>query len=354
MRVAFLTADFAKDPVTGRDIPNGSAFYRAYMPMHAINPIKAYMGLPAWMPNKGFGVIKGKNRAEFGFNIVMLKLLMESHIPHQMRVAQKLGQKIIVDVDDLYDDLSPDNMAYEQTDPDKHKTRNRKFYLESIMQADVVTVSTPYLLEHYSKMRDSVHLVRNAAAPSMFQPYPVRNRKPTIGWVGGVPWRSGDIETLRDWLPDFLLSKNLKFHHGGHVPIKASFADKAGIPQDRFTWDEMVPFNRYPSLFENIGIGIVPLNPVPFNLAKSTAKGFEYACAGVPFVAQALPEYQRLADMGVGRVANTSEEWVQHLTELLDYRTRKREAERNLKLVTEEHSLLSTQLDWFNIFKELM
>jgi len=69
-------------------------------------------------------------------------------------------------------------------------------------------------------------------------------------------------------------------------------------------------------------------------------------------VAAALPEYSRLADMGVGRTARTESEWVDNLTALLDFETRKRESIHNRMLTLRDHTIRSTAAQWAALFQE--
>ena len=306
------------------------------------------MGYPAWTGDEGFGVKHTETKAFFGFDRVVIKLLMQRNTVYQMQASQKIGQYLIVDVDDWYEELPESNQAFWVTDPKRSKIVNREHYRDVIMQADRVTVSTEFLRQRYAQMRDNVVLVNNKIDPSVMVKHPVRNRKPVIGWVGGIPWRGGDLETLREWLPDFLEEHDLMFHHSGYLPEHKSFADLSGINPDRLTTSSMEPMNTYYlKCFEDYDIGIVPLNDIPFNHAKSNLKGLEYAGSNIPFVAQGLPEYQALEASGVGRVAQTADDWVRHMTELLDYRTRKRDAASNYASVLKHHTLQSVSDAWY-------
>lgn len=352
--VAFLTRDFSP----GSDIPGGCSYYRCMLPMQA-SGLRAAMGLPAWTAQTGFGVMLPNDRAQFGYNVVVLKLLMERSIPYQIRVAQELGQKIIVDVDDHYDDLPESNMAFRATSAERSTWSNREHYRESILAADAVTVTTQFLFDYYSKLRDNVFLVRNGVLPEQFTVRKVRNRKPVIGWIGGIPWRGGELEDLRAWLPDLLERHDLMFHHSGHTDVLPgtkepvqSFAEVAGVPRERITYSELKPLNEYYSMF-TFDIGLVPLKDIPFNHAKSTLKGLEYSASNIPFVAQSLPEYQRLSDLGVGRVANSPDEWVAQVEALLDFKIREREARLNRERVIREHSIYARAQEWHDIFSSV-
>ena len=327
--VCWITYDFS--PNSHPPLPGGCGYYRCYIPMMTMPDIAGRMGRPAWTAHDGFGVQNDARSGLWGFDVVVIKLLMARNTVTQIEKAQWLGQKIVVDVDDWYEDLPETNQAHWVTDPEKNKVVNRDHYRDVIMAADRVTVSTQFLLEKYSQMRDNVHLVPNVINPTAFPESKVRNRKPVIGWVGGIPWRGGDIELLQPWLPDFLEQHDLMFHHAGHMPDRQSFAELSGVETSRITTSPMRPLHEYFWYsFREFDIGLVPLNDIPFNHAKSSLKGMEYTGAGIPFVAQGLPEYQAIAANGVGRVANTPSEWVAHMTELLEYKTRKRDTAVNL------------------------
>ena len=141
------------------------------------------------------------------------------------------------------------------------------------------------------------------------------------------------------------------FHHAGHMPDSPKFWEKAGVPEERMILSPMKPLHKYADMLD-FDIGVVLLSDIPFNKAKSAIKGLEYAATNIPFVAQGLPEYALLAEQGVGRVANSPAEWRQHITELLDYKTRKREAAIQRNLVIKEHSIQARAYEWKAIFEE--
>jgi glycosyltransferase involved in cell wall biosynthesis len=115
----------------------------------------------------------------------------------------------------------------------------------------------------------------------------------------------------------------------------------------------MRPILGYPKMFEKIDIGIVPLNDVPFNHAKSYIKCLEYAAAGVPFIASNTPEYSFLSEHGVGRVAGSADEWEHHVDELTDPKKRREEVQKNLENLT-KFSMSRTGEDWNNVFSSIL
>ena len=310
MTAAFITKDF--HGTLPNLVPNGCGYYRCYLPSVVTN---SHMGLPSWDPIKGFGIKSSPTQGIHGYKTVVLKLLMERWHPRQVELAKALGQRVIVDIDDYYQGLTPANKAWTDSHPDTNKLANRDIYERVIERADTLTVSTPFLRDFYSDKHPDVRLVRNGVNTKQFHRRD-QQRKPVIGWVGAVNYRNNDLEQLAEWLPDFLDEHELKFHHAGHAPDAKPIETIIRVNPLRITRSPLVPINRYAGGFQ-FDIGLVPLNNIPFNEAKSTIKGLEYAAAGIPFVASDLPEYRLLHEQGMGMIATSPEEWRQQLTALL-------------------------------------
>lgn len=349
MRVGFVAEDFLLDQGILR--PSGCSYYRCLLPKNVLKGLDSNFGPPAYAAEYGLGVRLNNKQAKFGFDVIVMKMLMSRWVPKQIKQAQELGQVVIVDVDDFYPGLHEANLAYEVTDPTKNKVSNRDHYHNVIMAADHVTVSTPFLQEYYSQFRDNVHMIRNGINFNQFEKHDVRNTKPILGWAGALKWRSNDLEGLSEWLPGFLEDHDLYFKHAGHMPDAQDFGKEVGVPDHRMIKTPMKPLHLYHTLLD-FDIGCVFLSEIDFNRAKSTIKGLEYAASNIPFVAQGLPEYDLLAEMGVGRTAHSPQEWVDNLTTLLDYKTRKREAAIQRNLVQKNHSIQSRASEWIEFFNQ--
>ena len=271
-----------------------------------------------------------------------------------MPIAKKIGQKIIVDIDDWFDGLEPTNRAFNTTDPKKNPEINREHYANIINQADALIVSTPFLLDYYKQFHKNVFLVRNGIDLDRWEKRKVKNTwKPTIGWVGATPWRSSDLEVLGPKFGNYIQRNGLKFHHSGHTPNAPLAHEQAGVNVVNSTVSHMAPISDYPKLFLPIDIGMVPLSGVKFNDAKSYIKGLEYAAAGVPFIASPSPEYLELAKAGVGRIAQNWDDWEYHFNELLDPQKRKDDIEVNLENL-KNFTVRARGSEWNSTFRYIM
>jgi hypothetical protein len=352
--IGYLTSDWAwgTNPLQ----PNGCAWYRCKLPADEL--IKhgwfAALGFPGFNPKRGFGMVIENERAVHGWDIIVFKLLMQRDVLEAMPLAQKMGQKLVVDIDDWFDGLAETNRAYKTTDPKNNPDNNREIYAQIIMQADAVITSTPFLFDYYAKKRDNVFLVRNGIdLPRWKKRIPKMNHRLKVGWVGATHWRSQDLEQLSGFLGDYLADRKLYFHHSGHHEHAPRANRQLGVPDRISRTMPMTPILGYPRLFDPIDIGIIPLNNIPFNHAKSFIKGLEYAAAGVPFVSSYSPEYQYLADSGIGRIAHTPDDWVYHLDELKVTSIRKDEIEHNIEML-EQFSMEKRGADWNETFKVIL
>jgi hypothetical protein len=271
--------------------------------------------------------------ALFGFDINVMKLMMHESVPHLFQVMQAKGQTVVVDIDDFHFDLHEGNVAAKATDPRTNPQNNRMYYEIGIRQADFVTVSTAFLADFYGRRCRDVRLVRNAVEVERFTPVE-QPEVPTFGWLGGTLWRSGDIEMLSSWLPEFVSDHDIGVFHAGHIPgDPRHFGMRAGVA--RVQTCPMGTIDTVPAMLQNIHVGLVPLTRNPFNEAKSYLKGLEYVAAGIPFIATPTEEYRLLAAAGIGRLAETPDEWRDHATALLDPATRIEEAARQRSIAKE-------------------
>jgi hypothetical protein len=310
------------------------------------------IGMPVFTDEHGFGVLQGNNAGQFGWQVIVLKLLMHRQHPEMIRKSKLMGQIIVVDVDDAHNRLEDDNMAYKTTDPALNPEFNRDYYEEVIMEADYVTVSTEWLFDDIAKRRPRVIRIQNGVDTARYGPrIDISGDKPRLGWVGGLPWRTKDPAMLKDWLPDYVAKTGVKVHHSGHIgnEFHTTFQEIVGLKD--VTTLPLLPVLQYPSLLAPIDIGLIPLVDNDFNKAKSSLRGMEFAAAGIPFIASPSPEYLRLEATGIGRIARTPQEWVDNVEELRDPAVRHAESERQYQRVRELHDMTCRQTQWKALYQ---
>lgn len=354
--VGFASMDWSQ--VDDYLVPNGCTWYRCILPAQQLNiaGIHASFGLLGVKTNGKFVIRRTNNTVSENHKIVVLKVIMSRQALNAMDDAKKRGQNIVVDIDDLFDEIHESNHAHTSTDANRSPDNNREIYKEIIAKADALICSTPFIEQYYKKLHPDkpIYMVRNSIDIKRWTRMKAVKRQPIIGWLGATPWRSLDLEQMAPFFDSYLKKRDVKFHHSGHLNWAAGAHLRLGIDPKRCSVSPMVPLFELPTAYAHFDIGIVPLNDIPFNRAKSFIKGLEYAAAGVPFVASALPEYEYLAESGVGRVANTPKEWMSHFDELLDISLREDESVHNFNIVRKNFSIEANAQKWVDVFREIM
>jgi hypothetical protein len=361
MRIGFLSTDWG-DHFEAQ--PGGCTNVRMMGPAVQLRTIghEVMIGEVGWKDGEGFVAVqpiervKARDRSvitkyDKGFDkldVVVLKLFMHQDASKYIEEAKRLGQTVIIDTDDHFEKLPEDNLAFVTTDPKTHPENNREHLIATYSVADGIIASTKFLEDRMRKYNKNVYRVSNSLNPSDFM-YRIDTAgdKPTIGWVGIMMWRVNDLKDVAAPLKTMIDGYGLKFHHSGIMLDKPYWAAQTiGIDNEKMSGYCGARPQYYGNIFMPMDVGIVPLTNNEFNEAKSNLKGLEYALSGIPFVASSTKEYRDLADMGVGRIAKTSKDWIKHLKKLLDPDVREEERQNNYKIVTQNFNLNFTKYKW--------
>lgn len=358
MRIAYASADFGLTE-DGKPVPGGSGWARVHQVADRLEDAGHRVGIGSKMGVTPDGWLHPMGRNDLPVmvkpELIVVQRWMHDHAEDLQRAARAAGQVVIHDVDDWFWGLDPANRAHKTTSARRDKEANRDHYRRAVAAADAVTVSTPFLAKRLRERfgADTI-LVRNAVDCRAFEPQPVRDVTDglVVGWCGALAWRSGDLETMRGVLDPFLAGSSSTFVHHGVFRIDTdTAADRAGVDPSRVgpSREAVAPW-EYPELVSGMDIGIVPLADVAFNHAKSWIKGLEYAAAGIPFVAQATPEYREL---GAGLLAHTPAGWAEALEALRDPAERGRVRQLGLDRAR-ELDINKRWRDWEQVYEGLL
>lgn len=274
------------------------------------------------------------------FPILIMQRYMIKGLPQDMDKCK--GRTIIVqDIDDWYWGLNPANHAHRATNPKLNPINNIDLYKQVIARSDYIITSTPYLGDRLAQYfgKDKIILHENHVDIGKYKNREhTESEKPIIGWFGSTAHRSSDLEILRGVLSQ--VEGRFGFAHVGDMRTAdanhyRTFHEGVGIKEESMSYTlPLLPPDELVEKGFDYDIGIVPLNDIPFNHAKSWIKGLEYAAAKIPFIATPVAEYRRFKEeYGVGRLAKSPKEWLRHLNELRDPEVRRIEAEENYEKI---------------------
>jgi len=368
MRIGFVSSDWA-DFSNGS--PGGCTWIRCASVSAYLNTIghESACGEIGWKDGEGFVVaptaarlfqnnrepIRNPENCFDKLDVVIIKLFMWHKAKELIEEARSLGQVVIIDVDDWFMGLPVTNIAFESTHPNKDSLWNRDHMHTSYSAADALIHSTEFLAENYGKLNKNNYVVKNSIDPNLFlKRYDNAGWKPTIGWVGIMLWRQHDVEKLQGVLGPFLDEHDLMFYHAGMLMDKPKqFAHLTKMDPERLIEVTGTNVWNYGNILLPMDIGLVPLDMIPFNEAKSSLKGVEYAMSGIPFIANATKEYKILAEEGAGRVVNKPRDWIKHMEYYLDPANRKADAQKGFDVVMEKYNLQKKVHDWSDTIIEI-
>lgn len=236
---------------------------------------------------------------------------LAGHSPEWLALCADPNVLTIYDMDDDLLCVDPENaFCYNIFHPLEEGTR------ANVLAADVVTVSSPGLLERYSKIHPHVVMLP-ICIPDWMLLDPIPERDLIVGWAGSM-FKSQDwgAPGFRDGLVQYSrLRPDVHFEVRGADYVKGMLGAQCTIQ----------PFVGIHEYYKNINfsVGLAPLFHSEFNLGKCHTKLIEYGSRGVPTIASAVGQYTEWIEHGVnGFLVEKPEDWLTYLLELSNYQLR--------------------------------
>lgn len=245
-----------------------------------------------------------------GVDLVIFQRVGTPRQVELVRVLQRAGIAVAIDVDDALYCIDPDSASYPAWNDRRQSTHWSNLDL-ACSRADLVTVTTDALARHYGR-HNRVERIVNGLPESAFQDEPpVRVGEPVvIGWSGVQASHPHDLEVVGDAVAVVLASDPEVYLK---VVGDAQWAASAfQVPQDRLIDGGRHPLNEYHAALRGTDVGIVPLADTKFNEAKSALKALEYLGSGARVVASPTPanvELSITAGTDALALAKTPEGW---------------------------------------------
>jgi hypothetical protein len=282
-----------------------------------------------------------------GADLVVLQLPKTLAMLQTIRVLQADGVPVVVEMDDLLSGVPLGTPSHEVL---VRKGMARRA-LECAREADLVTTTSPALLQEYAPHGRGV-VIPNAVPRRVAELPPAYERDPevvTIGWTGSVHFHPYDLQEVGSGLQQALdrtrgRSRFTVLGQRGDARSRLGLTDEpAEVP-----WIPDV--DAYTAAVgEHLDVGIAPLRDDRFNACKSWLKALEYSARGVWFARSPSPEYERL---GLGRRARSPKDWAKALTGAVDDADRRREeAARNREAVLAGHLTEHTAERWVGAWR---
>jgi len=252
-----------------------------------------------YLQSRGHSVEKFEWNKASTYDLVFVQKVL---LPRcQAKKLKKLAKKIIFDFDDAIWTRPGKDYSW----PTKWRVNRRlNFWLE---KADIVLTPNKFLQSRALQYREKCHLLPMAID---LKPYKKKESfSSQLGW-SGAPHNLPYVESI---LPALCkVNAPLAIYSGK----KPSFACRH------------VPFTvgGESHFLEQVGIGLLPLPQDAYAKGKSPIKALQYMAAGIPFVYSGEGGIDEMVDSAFAFKAQSEEEWVAHLTHLVQESTSRKEA----------------------------
>lgn len=229
-------------------------------------------------------------------------------------LLQQAGIRVAVEIDDDFSTIHPGNVSWRSCHPRHSPARNWAHLARACRQADLVVATTPALARRYAGHGRSVVVPNHVPAAYLDERRDLQAIGPVVGWTGSVDTHPTDLQVTRGGVQRALDGTSAVMAVVGTGQGVQRHLGLAAAPLAS-GWR---PLDQYPQAMAQFDIGIVPLDDIAFNQAKSWLKGLEMAAVGVPFVASPTDDYVRLHARGAGLLAAKPKDWQRQLRRLID------------------------------------
>lgn len=254
-------------------------------------------------------------------DVVVFQRAMQRQVTQAIPVLQRQGVAVVVEIDDNFHRLPKRHPSRRHTSAMANTESNRYWLGKACEKADLVTVSTPALLEQYASHGRGM-LLRNCVPESYLAIDAEPHEDTVIGWTGWTVTHVDDLRVCGDGIYKAIrdsvaaLEAPVRF---GVVGSGVGVKTELGLDEvEACGWVDMA---EYPHRYARFDVAIAPLQLSPFNEAKSWLKVLEAAALGVPVVASPTSEYQLAADLGMCVLAGTPGAWREQVAGLAINRT---------------------------------
>lgn len=286
----------------------------------------AYLRLTAPLREAGIALVNGfenqqtRLEAIHEADVVILQREFPARFEDYQKitaVARQEGKPIIFELDDLLFAL-----------PEIHPDRNGQYYaptllpmLQALLEADVVTVTTPKLRETLLAFNPNIVVLPNYLDEQIWQmrpPAPNDTPSLTLGFMG-TNSHQPDLAYITPVLLELLerYPERLKLSFWGAPPPHGL----NGLPQVNWTAPQLPAYRDFAAFFQTqtVDIFVAPLVDNLFNQCKSPLKFLEYSALGAPGVYSRLAPFSYLMTDGQdGFLAETLDEWRKGLMQLIE------------------------------------
>ena len=279
-------------------------------------------------------------------DIVVFQRDASQYITGLAEHLQKLGKKVVFEIDDLLTDLPPFLSHHSEA-----VNKALPYINKILVSADAISVSSGVLLGKFQSKNNNIFITPNysenmGVAASHFQVSPsdvkliVASSDKVL-----VDVLVGPLRELRDKYGVQIIC----------IGPPGERLEKCGIEVVRKPNLSHAEFKNFIASIDN-GIGLIPLDSSEFSSCKTAVKYFDYSMCGIPSICSNVLPYAPVVDNGVTGllVSNDSESWIRAIESLIcSHELRSSLAEKAREKVLRNHNIDVAANAWARVFASL-
>lgn len=294
-------------------------------------------------------------------NIVVVEMV---YTPEFIKACHRAGAKIVYEIDDLMERVSPNHPAYE----DMNWRRTYLTY-KCLHMADAVTVTTQKLKDTYKWFNQNIYILPNLIDMEFWEKPYLKNDSDKIRlvWTGGTSHKD-DLLFISPVIKKVLNKyPNVKFvvcGFGGTASpsdwVNYNYGEPLfrGINSKQYEFSLGVPMEVWSNKLASLrgDIGIAPVVHTKFNLHKSNCKSLEYGINHLPGVYSEFLYKDSMVDGKTGLLAKENEEdWFNKICWLIDHpEERKQMGEEAYKHVKDNFNFDLYGHKWLEVYNKII
>lgn len=274
-------------------------------------------------------------------DIIVMQRPFEKARKDVFNALKQAGKKIVVDNDDTY------KVNVGQLEKLRKEVSDSMDWFYA--NADLVTTTTQFLADEYSKLNKNVVVLPNCVDPDDF-PKPIKNKgkKVRLGLIGSVVG-TNDFDHIVPLLKELSELPNVEIVVMSTKPNDGNFFDTIKVE-----WHEPVKVAQYFDKINELKLDImlIPRKEGYFNKCKSNLKFLEASMFEIPCITDDWKDnpYTKDADYLV-----MTHNWSKDLYDLInDKEARKLIGKRAKKYVLKNYNIKDKAVNWENAYKELI
>ncbi len=294
-------------------------------------------------------------------SIVVMEMV---YSPHFLKACHKAGAKIVYEIDDLMQEVSPNHPAFE----DMNWRRTYLTY-KCLHMADAMTVTTQKLKDTYKWFNSNIYVLPNLLDMEFWEKPQKTNDSDMIRlmWSGGTSHKDDMLfiaPVIKRVLNKYPNVKFVACGYGGTASpiewVNYNYGEQVfkGINPKQYEFSLGVPMEVWPDKLNSLraDIGIAPVVQHRFSEHKSNCKALEYGINHLPGVYSKFLYHDAVKNNKTGFLVDEDpEQWFEKICWLIEHKKERKEmGEKAYSHIRNNFDFANQGYKWLDVYEKVL